>query len=470
MARAVKLEVYDENGNKVTGYPRTITEQVIDPVTGKSQKQVNDDFEALSKIVDTNLGWYGIEFDETIANSACRRIGSMEMHRTLPIQNRMKRCLLLDNGTVNYYLHDNDSTKKPDGSDAILDGSDGQMMVEIPEHWRKFEKDGTKWRVKISDYNVSGFHFVPKAYRSAYEATVHRPTNKLSSVMNMSPDYRGGNNNASLDGASNSLLGRPATYISGTNFALYAKNRGSRWCMDVYHVKKAMDWLYYIEYANFNSQLPFNSALTAEGFKQGGLSDGVTDLNGTKWSEFNGYYPFIPMGYTNSLGNKTGVKPFDMPVEYDENIFTTNVPSYRGVENPFGHIWKWADGLKINIQADDAGGESQMFVCEDPLLFQHSNYDGYEKRGLLPRANGYISKMIMGEFGELMPKEAAAGSTTYFADYWYTSLPASGESQRGVRFGGNANAGAKAGLACSPSSYAFSYTNATIGSRLCFLP
>ena len=78
----------------------------------------------------------------------------------------------------------------------------------------------------------------------------------------------------------------------------------------------------------------------------------------------------------------------------------------------------------------------RKFLCEDPLLFQHSNYDGYEKRGLLPRANGYISKMIMGEFGELMPKEAAAGSTTYFADYWYTSLPASGESQRGVLFGG----------------------------------
>ena len=417
-----------------------------------------------------SLGWYGIEFDETIANSACTRIGEMDLHRRLPIQNQMRRCLLLDNGKVNYYLHKDDSTKKENGSNAILDGTDGQVMVEIPAHWRRFEKDGTVHRVKISDFKLEGFHFVPKAYRSAYEATVERSSLKLSSVVNMDVNFRGGNNNAVLDGASNTLLGRPATVISGTNFARYAKNRGDRWCMDVYHVKKTMDWLYYIEFANFNSQLPFNPTLTAEGFKQGGLSDGVTDLNSTKWSEFNGSYPFIPMGYTNTLGNKTGVKPFDMPVEYDENIFTTNVPSYRGIENPFGHIWKWADGLKINIQADDAGGESQMFVCEDPLLFQHSNYDGYDKRGLLPRANGYISKMIMGEFGELMPKEAAAGSTTYFADYWYTSLPASGESQRGVPFGGAANAGAYAGLAYSVSFNAFSATNTYIGSRLCFLP
>ena len=51
---------------------------------------------------------------------------------------------------------------------------------------------------------------------------------------------------------------------------------GGAW---MYHIEKTMDWLYYIEFANFNSQLPFNPTLTAEGFKQGGLSAGVTDLN-----------------------------------------------------------------------------------------------------------------------------------------------------------------------------------------------
>ena len=120
-------------------------------------------------------------------------------------------------------------------------------------------------------------------------------------------------------------------------------------------------------------------------------------------------------------------------MEYDPDIFTTNVPSYRGIENPFrSHLEMGRRFEEINIQADDAGGESQMFVCEDPLLFQHTNYVGYEKRGLLPRANGYTNKMVMGEFGELMPNEASGGSTTYFSDYFYTSIPASGEGQRGV--------------------------------------
>ena len=112
-----------------------------------------------------------------------------------------------------------------------------------------------------------------------------------------------------------------------------------------------MDWLYYIEFANFNSQLPFNPTLTAEGFKQGGLGDGVTTLVSAKWSAFNGYYPFVPVGATNSLGNKTGVVPYVMPVEYDPIPFTVYTPTYRGVEHPFGHIWKWTDGVKVNTSA-----------------------------------------------------------------------------------------------------------------------
>lgn len=494
MAKIHKLK---KDGQTI--YPATIPQAVIDPDSNKTVKDlllekevhankqnsleedgtgtkyptvdaVNDKFDLLESTLSPLLFSYGIEWDEDVANSACTRIGRMDLHKTLPIQNKMRRCLLLNDGTVNYYLDANDSTKKEDGSDAILDGTDGQVMVEIPLHYRKFEQEGTIHRVLISEYKLKGFHEVPKAYRSAYEATVERSTNKLSSVMNMDADYRGGNNNAEWDGTYRTLLGRPATAITGTNFAAYARNRGTRWCMDVYHVKKTMDWLYYIEYANFNSQLPFDETLTSEGFKQGGLGNGVTDLNSSKWSDFNGYYPFVPLGYTNTLGNKTGVKAFGMPEEYDENIFTTYVPSYRGVENFFGHIWKWADGLKIKIQADDAGGESQLYVTEDITKFQHDNYDGYDMRGLLPRADGYVSAMLMGEYGELMPRVAVGSSTTYFADYFYTSIPASGESQRGVGFGGHSTNGASAGLAYAATHSTLATATANIGSRLCFIP
>jgi len=77
---------------------------------------------------------------------------------------------------------------------------------------------------------------------------------------------------------------------------------------------------------------------------------------------------------------------------------------------------------------------------------------------------------MAGEYGENMPVEVGGGSTTYFADYFYTNIPTSGTAMRGVLFGGNAHYGADAGLANATSTHAASVTFAHIGSRLCFIP
>ena len=205
-----------------------------------------------------------------------------------------------------------------------------------------------------------------------------------------------------------------------------------------------------VEYANLNCQLDFNAQPTSEGYKQGGLSAGVTTLNSTKWNTFNSYYPFVPCGTTNSLGNASGVVEFTMPDEYDTGVVVkVKVPSYRGIENPFGHIWSWTDGCKCAIESDADGGVSSFYTCDNPANYQDTNYDNYVKRGELPRKEGYVKRMMIGEYGENMPTEVGAASTTYFADYFYTNIPASGVAQRGVLFGGAANCGAYAGLSCA---------------------
>jgi hypothetical protein len=159
-----------------------------------------------------------------------------------------------------------------------------------------------------------------------------------------------------------------------------------------------------------------------------------------------------------------------MPAEYNA-AKTTNVPSYRGLENPFGHLWSWTDGCKCRIQSNDGGGLSEFLICDLPDKFQDSTYNDYEKRGNLPRNEGYVKEMLIGEFGENMPKLATGGSsTTYFSDYFYTNIPASGEAMRGVLFGGGAYSGAAAGFACAAANYAASYSAAYVGSRLCFIP
>ena len=422
---------------------------------------------------------YGVEWDITNSSTRCTRIGNMSLHVSLPVQSGMRRCLLNDDGSVNYYLSDTDSTKKADGTDAVLDGTDGMVMVEIPAHWRRFEQDGNIMRVWLSTVALPGFHFVPKCYRSAYEAAVDRTvsaTPKLASVVNTSASFRGGNNNADWDGTYRSLLGMPATYISLTNFRAYARNRGNAgkngagWNCDVYDVQKTCWWLYAVEYANFNCQLAYNADPTSEGYKQGGLGSGVTTLDSTKWFAYNSYCPFIPCGITNTLGNKTGVVEFTMPDEYDPGVPTkVNVPSYRGLENPFGHVWSWTDGCKCNIQSADAGGVSEFFVCTDPAKYQDSDYTDYEKRGDLPRKGGYIKIMMVGEYGENMPVEVGASATTYFADYFYTNI-VSATGQRGVQFGGRAPDGAGAGFGYARSDSAPSHSYLDFGSRLCFLP
>lgn len=413
--------------------------------------------------------YYGIEWDATVSNPSVTRIGKAELHQSLPLQSLMRRCILKDDGKVNYYLHANDSTKRDNGAAANLDGMDGQYMTELPDTYVRFESDGDKSRCLMSAHPLPGFTLWGKDYVSAVEATVQRSTNTLCAVVNTDADYRGGGNNSAWDGTYRSLLGRPATSISLTNFRAYARKRGSvNWNCNTYHIHRKLFWLFAVEYATFNSQANFNAALDENGYHQGGLGAGVTTLVSSKWNTFNSYMPFVPCGITNELGNHTGVVSYTMPEEYDASKPVVSVPSYRGVENPFGHIWKWTDGCKCLIQSESDGGKSLFYECDDVSSFTSSGIANYELRGELPRIEGYVKAICLGEHGEIMPSAVGAGSTTYFCDYFYTSIPSSGVSERGVLFGGYASAGALAGFVSAYTGNSASNTSAYLGSRLCY--
>ena len=418
---------------------------------------------------DDDADWYGVEFYTTSPNPDCIRIGNPELHKTLPVHNQMKGVLLADDGTENKLLNESDWTSE------TLDGSQGQVMVEMPKasYW-KFETDGNIRRVKFSTKPLPGFKPTPQGYVSAYEAALQRSTNKLASVVNTDADYRGGNNSVSWDDTYRSLLGMPATKINRTNFRTYARNRkadSTEWNMMTYDMQKLLYWLFVVEYATLNTQKAFNPDKDINGYAQGGLGNGVTNLNGAVLNPFNDYNPFIPCGYTNSLGNGTGEVEFSMPEEYDSAGLTVKVPRYRGIENPFGHIWQWTDGINVRISPNEPDGDglSKVFVCDDPSKFNDSNYDGYQHVGNEVRTNGYVKSVIFGEGGEIMPSVVGGGSTTYFCDYHYTNIPTT-ETLRGVLFGGTASYGADAGFAFARSGDIPSAAGAHIGSRLCFIP
>lgn len=410
---------------------------------------------------------YGIEFDTAVSSPACTRIGNLSLHKSLPVHSRMKGCLLDNDGNVVEYLNPTDWTGN------VLDGTRGQVMVEIPAHFRKFETDGTKRRVRISEYPLPGYHLVGKRYVSAYEATVERSTLTLASVKNTGENYRGGNNNAEWDGTYRSLIGMPATSISRTNFRNYARKRKSgstEWNCMTYDIQKELYWLFVIEYATLNSQATFNAEKDSNGYAQGGLGVGVTNMS--DWSGYNDYYPFVPCGHTDELGNGTGEVAYPVINEDGSTRCTVMVPRYRGIENPFGHVWQWTDGINIRISPNtdkDGDGLSKVFVCSDPAKFSDTGYDGYAHVGNEARTENYVKEVIFGEGGEIIPSVVGGGSSTYFCDYHYTNIPTT-EALRGVLFGGSAYHGAKAGFAYAYSYNAPSGTRANVGSRLCFIP
>ena len=405
---------------------------------------------------------YGIEYNPT--TDTLMRIGDPTSHRVLPVQSQMKGVILDDLG--------NEVMEMPTDDWTSIDrsGTLGQVMVRVPDFWVKFQvRPSENLRIWLSAHPISGFMHVPQFYISAYEASLQRSTNKLCSVVNTTADYRGGNNQSAWDGTYRSQLGMPATNISLTNFRTYARNRNggdTRWNCNVYDAQKWLFWLYAIEYCTFNSQAAFNANLDANGYHQGGLGDGVTTWDGTSWNNYNGYNPLIPCGTTDTLGNGTGVVSYTIKDSGGSNLKTFSVPRYRGIESPFGHIWKWTDGILVDV-VSGSSGTSAVYACSRPSLFSSTSYSNYRSVGNELRSNSYVKEIHFGEYGDITAKTGGGSENTYYHDYHYVNIGSS--SLRGLLFGGDTNNGAGAGLVYSRSIYVPTTTYPSVGSRLCFV-
>lgn len=459
-------------GGIKTGFVSTDTKKAVKLQDGKAYVEINSTNIEINDIPNAESFYsYGVSWQTGSLNATLARIGNLDLHRTLPIQNKMRGCTLADDGTVNHYFKD-DWSANEDGTPIKKDGSDGMVMIEIPEFYVKCQSKNGIDSMSISEYALDGYTLVKKQYVSAYEATVDRTksdTLKLASVVNTTANFRGGNNDASKDEAENTQLGMPLTATSRANFRKYARNRaaGSKWNMLDFFATNTIWLLYSIEYANWNSQLAFNEKLSNDGFKQGGLGSGVTNVTGSDWSTFNNYYPIIPCGTSDALGNKTGEVEYTLPSTFKpDNAVKVKVPRYRGIENPFGHIWKNVDGIIFDIKTDSDGGTSTIYLAKTEADYGDTVTEGFSELGQLPRKGGAISDTYLGTF---IPSEATgASSTTGRCDNFETNIASS--SLRTLFYGGYAIYGANAGLGYCGSHATVSYSYAYSGSRLVYRP
>lgn len=412
--------------------------------------------------------WYGVKFD--LANSSSPdgvRTGNMEMHKTLPIQSKMRGCTINNDDNTKRYLKADDWNKWEDGA-TITDDGNGiapEIMVEIPEHYRLLvaTPDNTV-EIRMSEYNLPGYTKVEKKYIGAYEGVIN--TNSVDTQ------------NTLRSIAVSTLKLKPVVSNTRNQFQTFARgnNRTNNWNIYTYDAHRDITWLFVVEYATLNSQKAFNASLTAEGYHQGGLGDGVT--TGTVTVNGATAYSFVPSGTTKSLGNGTGIIEYTHTNTNAEGTSTgtnvVNVPRYRGIENPFGHVWKNVIDVVV------AGTDNSVYICKDYTKFgtfeggdnptaEQLIAAGYELQDFKESTvtSQYVKKLVNNNQADLFPAVVGNGAsaTTYYCDYHWTNAIA---TPRTLLIGGCSGYGSSAGLFRLDSDHGLGTSHASVGTRITF--
>ena len=404
--------------------------------------------------------WYGVSWSETSSNPDCTRIGNMDMHRSLPIQSMMKPFVITnyrhqspenilpidDNFSKSFYSTESNTQWE------VVFSLDTDIMIRIPEFWYtdEYVPSSKTHNLKICPHAKPGWYHHKEAYVGAYELCETSPdSGKVCSAKGLIP----------LVGRTREVLRKA---VRGSGFDGEAK-----WNLYTYEEHRAICHLFLVEYATRNSQKAVNTTLTVEGFRQGGLGSGCTTgtatINGAKtWS-------FIPTGSSDSLGSGSGevtvtIQQTDSSGSNTSTI-TRKCNRYRGIENPFGHIWKHTDDV-ISVYGD---GFRTWYKSVKPNQFatnKNTSYKPFCASTMV--SNGYKTEIKATPTCDFFATSVSGGSeTTYWCDYNWNNTDT---SEHCLLIGGNSDSGGRAGLFYLNSSSGVGNSHASIGSRLTYLP
>ena len=347
---------------------------------------------------------------------------------------------------------------------ARLDGYDGEVFVYVPEFWIKSWDEPDRRCVRISPTKIDdSWEHQPAIFVGAYKDTVLNTVpkdmgylstlevNSAISVANSATYCRGGNNDAINDADEDVFkrqLGKCRVRLKRPIFREYTRKAGKE-IMSYRQYKNIMYWLYVIEYANFNSQAEYIPELTTEGFHQGGLGNGITNV--TNGSAYNGYYPICTNGYTNNFGNGTGIKLIESSgLEPVGNIYAIR---WRGIENPFGDTVTNVDGIIIDADADNhPNNMNYVYTTNDPAKYGDTltNAADMVLSGLEIPEDEYIKEWDLGSTAEIIPRLHGGNLTQYKCDWHYAGNK--GTKLRTLLLGGRCSNSAKSGLGYFDSS------------------
>lgn len=366
----------------------------------------------------------------------------------LPIHSRIRGCVMLDSGAVSYYLKSTDWAYKEDGTSSVLTGADGQVMVEIPKFYYKYTGSSDIHNWSISSSPLSGYSVHPafikngveveNRYIAAYEGVLYDTSGAA---------YTNGNSGQTKDftastGDKLSSVSGKLAVTNGTRaqFRTIAFNRGTGWRQLDCDLVHAIEVLFLIEYGSFYSQSVFGSGIS----------------NVADWNAYNNYYPIVPSGMGNGIGNATGQNAAADSATA-ATVAASGYSKYRGIENFFGHIWKFVDGININSNVP--------YISNNSLSWTDDTVVNYTPIGVTLAATTEYQKTLVYSSRVMLPATVGGGadSSHYITDYYWI-----GTGWRVAVFGGTSSSGSNCGFWYWYLSYGSGDSDSNIGARLAF--
>lgn len=276
--------------------------------------------------------------------------------------------------------------------------------VKIPQFYYKVEKSGNIFRYYVADGPIDGFSLHPgsESYIARYEGYLV---------------------NKSGGQALCSYSNTPAkTGLTRADFRNYAKNFAPNAQLYDFAAWCAVGLLYRVEYADWGSQEKIGPGI-------------VNDTAAHKTGE------------TDAMVYHTG----------RANSGDNSAVQYRGIENPWGNVWEWVDGINFNNYAP--------VICTDPTKYADDTTTNYTVAGVPLGGSG--STKTLGISTNLpwayLPREPGGSETTYIPDSMNSS-----SAWKVLMVGGSRGNSSAAGLFCFHAGNSSSSSGVSIGTRLQF--
>lgn len=228
-----------------------------------------------------------------------------------------------------------------------------------------------------------------------------------------------------------------------------ARVNGDDWGLISYDHRKLITMFGLSEYGNTNIQEML-------GYGIGGST--AKDL----WSTASS----LLTGATKSLGDNFG--KIDISVVNGDIVGDDcSRVNLMGIEDIYN--WQWENTQNVFFGSSENAGQTgnEIFIYEGnrmPTSEELSTRPSGAYRQLVrPTTTENVQNIILGEHFDLFPSLLGGGSTSYWADRFYSN-----STGQVCRWGGLASYGPSSGLVCVRSHSAWSFTHTYLGSRLAY--